>query len=131
MKFNIVTNYETPPLEDHENLQLGELDTIPDSSCVSAILDGTFNYMTDDQIESLCLKIRHGGIISISSPDVLEISGALYHGRINLASFSDLTSQRLRQHSLMDAINIFQSRGYTIETASIKDFHFLLKVKRP
>ena len=86
MNINLVKN-PTPKENipaDYEDVLLNQIQTIPASICANISINHTLNYLTNDQLISLLGKIRHGGIISISSFDAMEIARALYWGEIDI-----------------------------------------------
>ena len=132
MNINLIANTnEDPTPQGYENILINDIDKIPANICTSLMLNDTLNYLTNDQFQLLLGKIRHGGTISISSPDAMEIAKALYWGQINLEKFSSLIIDNKSQHSLIEIKNFFEQSGYTVEAASINEFSFLIKAKRP
>jgi hypothetical protein len=131
MNLNLVVAQDAPTIADHENLLIGESDKLPASLCKSLTLNNTLNYLTDEQFKHLLSKVRHGGVVSISAPDVMEISTALCWGQIDVDTFSSLTTNRASQHTLLEVKNIFEQHGYAIESASIQNLSFYIKARRP
>ena len=131
MKFNLVIDKKAPELEGHQNLLLSELEQVPASACTSLILNGTLNYITDEQLDMVLGKVRHGGGVSISAPDAMLVASALYAGDIDLLAFSHLTSQRARQWELTVVRSILEQRGYRVEVAANKDLTFHVRARRP
>ena len=131
MNVNIVTDQNARSVENHENLLITEVDNLPDSLCKSVTLNNTLNYLTDEQFRQLLNKVRHGGIVSVSAPDVVEISTALCWGQIDVPTFSSLTANRVSQYSLLQIKNVFEQSGYIIEIASINNLSFYIKARRP
>jgi hypothetical protein len=131
MNVNLVTDQDARSVENHENLLITEVDKLPDSLCKSVTLNNTLNYLTDEQFRQLLNKVRHGGIVSVSSPDVMEISTALCWGQIDVPTFSSLTTNRVSQYSLLQIKNVFEQSGYIIESASIHNLSFYIKARRP
>ena len=133
MNINLITTSpnekETPP--DHENLLISDLENIPSNICSSFIIDETLNALTNEQLELILKKIRHGGTISINSPDAIRLSKALYIGDIDITQFTSLVINSQSQHSILDMKTFFEQRGYNIETANINGLSFHIKVKRP
>jgi len=130
MNINLVITNDTPVIESHQNVLMSELNSIPPRGCKSLILNHVLNYLTDEQIQEVLAKIRHGGSISVTCPDVMEAASALHTGTIDMALFSTLTSNRLKQYSLLDAKSLFEQQGYAIETAVIQDLSFYIKANR-
>ena len=82
-------------------------------------------------IELILSKIRHGGTISISSPDAVRVSKALYVGDIDIPQFTSLIIDSKSQHSILDMKTFFEQRGYIIEMANVQGLSFYIKVQRP
>ena len=131
MNLNVVTAQDAPLIADHENLLIGELDKLPASLCKSLTRNNTLNYLTNEQFKNLLSKIRHGGVISISAPDAMEIATALCWGQIDIAAFSSLTTNRASQYTLLEVKNIFEQHGYVVENASIQNLSFYIRARRP
>lgn len=131
MNVNLVMANDTPVIESHQNVLMSELNSLPARGCKSLILNHMLNYLTDEQINEVVGKIRHGGSISVTSPDAMEAASALHAGSIDMTLFSTLTSNRLKQYSLLDAKSLFEQQGYVIETAVIQDLSFYIKANRP
>ena len=132
MNINLITNTnENPTPEGYENVLINDIDKIPANICTNLVLNDTLNYLTNNQFQLLLGKIRHGGTIAIASPDAMEMAKALYWGQINLEKFSSLIIDNKSQHSLVEIKNFFEQSGYIIEAASINEFSFFIKAKRP
>ncbi len=131
MNINLVVNTETPPIEGHENLLISEIDNLPASLCKSVALNNTINYLSPEQFQGLLAKVRHGGVVSVNAPDAMEVSSALCWGRIDINTFSSLTSNRLQQCTLLDTKALLEQHGYIVEVASIKDLSFYIRARRP
>ena len=120
---------ETPP--EHEDLLISDIENIPASMCSSVVIDQTLNALTNEQLELILSKIRHGGTISISSPDAVRVSKALYVGDIDIPQFTSLIIDSKSQHSILDMKTFFEQRGYNIEMAYVQGLSFYIKVQRP
>lgn len=75
---------------------------MPQSACKSLVLNGNIGYLTDMQFNAVLTKIRKGGVISIAASDAMEIATALCWGRIDVNTFSSLTSNMHKQYCLTD-----------------------------
>jgi len=117
--------------QNYENVLINDIDKIPPSICKNLLINNTLNYLTSDQFNLLLQKVRHGGVVSINSPDAMEMARALYWGEIDLHKLSSLTANNKTQHSLLEIKNIFEQSGYIIESASINNLSFYIEVKRP
>ena len=124
MNVNLVMSNDTPVIENHQNVLMSELNSLPPRGCKSLILNHVINYLTDEQLQQILEKIRHGGSVSVTSPDAMEAASALHTGLIDMNLFSTLTSNRLKQYSLLDAKTFFEQQGYAVETAVIQDLSF-------
>ena len=134
MKINLITSMDNPPLvPDHDNITMDNIDQINNSICQSIILNNILKFLTQEQFESILRKIRHGGIITIYAPDIMEMSKALYWGTIDLPKFSSLVSHSVTYHTVKDIKNLLEQRGYIIEEANIntESLTFSIKAKRP
>tara|TARA_R100000306_G_C4353663_1_gene131497 strand:- start:158 stop:553 length:396 start_codon:yes stop_codon:yes gene_type:complete len=131
MNVNLVATNDSPSIENHNNILIEEINNIPSRGCKSLILNHVLNYLTDEQLEEVLEKLRHGGSISVTSPDAMEASSALYWGTIDINTFSSLTAGRLKQYTILDVKNFFEQRGYSVETATIQDLSFHVKARRP
>ena len=131
MNVNLVATNDSPSIENHNNILIEEISNIPSRGCKSLILNHVLNYLTDEQLEEVLEKLRHGGSISVTSPDAMEASSALYWGTIDINTFSSLTAGRLKQYTILDVKNFFEQRGYSVETAAIQDLSFHVKARRP
>ena len=60
----------------------------------------------------------------------MEIATALCWGKIDVNTFSSLTSNMHKQYCLVDIKNILEHKGYIVETASIQDLAFHIRAKR-
>ena len=76
--------------------------------------------------------MRHGGTITVHSPDAMEMAKALYWETINLEKFTSLTANTVMQHSMLEIKTFFEQRGYSIDTANISmdSLFFNIKAKR-
>ena len=133
MNINLVL-HPTPQEDthsDYENVLLNQIHTIPASICTNISINHTLNYLTNDQLISLLGKIRHGGVMSISSFDAMEMARALYWGEIDVHKLSSLTANSQAQHSLLEMKAFFEQNGYIIDTAYLNGLSFNIKAKRP
>ena len=131
MQINLIDNAESPPIEHHQNMLLKDIETIPPNICTSLVLNHTLNYLTQEQILSLLHKIRHNGVIAISSLDAMETAKAMYLGTIDASKLSELTSNHVSQHSLIDIQTMLTQHGYHIQLANIDNLAFFIKAQRP
>ena len=133
MNINLVADSsnakEAPP--DHQNISIADIENIPLNICSSFIINETLNALTNQQLEMILTKIRHGGTISINSPDAVKVSRALYIGDIDISQFASLMINTQSQHSILDIKTFFVQRGYNIEIANINGLSFYIRVKRP
>ena len=133
MNINLVADSsnakEAPP--DHQNISIADIENIPLNICSSFIINETLNALTNQQLEMILTKIRHGGTISINSPDAVKVSRALYIGDIDISQFASLMINTQSQHSILDIKTFFEQRGYNIEIANINGLSFYIRVKRP
>ena len=123
---------DTPAPPNHENVLFANLDQGPASACTSLIINNVLNKLTQQQLELLTSKMRHGGTITIHSPDAMEMAKALYWETINLEKFTSLTANTVMQHSMLEIKTFFEQRGYSIDTANISmdSLFFNIKAKR-
>ena len=131
MNVNLVAASNAPSIENHNNILIQDIKSIPSRGCRSLILTHVLNYLTDEQIEEILGKIRHGGSVSVTAPDAMEVSRALYWGTIDINTFSALTGGRLKQYTVLDIKTLFEQKGYTIEIANIQELSFYVKANRP
>tara|TARA_R100000306_G_C4376625_1_gene142201 strand:- start:1790 stop:2185 length:396 start_codon:yes stop_codon:yes gene_type:complete len=131
MNVNLVIREDAPVIAGHQNILFTQLDQIPPSACKAVVLNDTFNYLTDEQSEILLGKVRHGGTLSISSPDAMVVATSFCWGIIDIKVFSSLTSHKVQQHSLLDVKSKLENNGYIIEIANITEMSFYIKAKRP
>ena len=131
MNVNLVATSDAPSIENHNNILIQDIKSIPSRGCRNLILNHILNYLTDEQIEEVLGKIRHGGSVSVTAPDAMEVSSALYWGTIDINTFSALTGGRLKQYTVLDIKTLFEQKGYAIEIANIQDLSFNVKANRP
>ena len=131
MNVNLVATSDAPSIENHNNILIQDIKSIPSRGCRNLILNHVLNYLTDEQIEEILGKIRHGGSVSVTAPDAMEVSRALYWGTIDINTFSALTGGRLKQYTVLDIKTLFEQKGYAIEIANIQDLSFYVKANRP
>lgn len=131
MNLNLVLAEEAPAIADHENIVLNQIENVPQHSCKSLVLQETLNYLTPEQFQVILAKIRHQGVITISSPDAMAIATALCWGKINMETFSTLTSNRICQHTLLNTKSQLEQNGYVIEMANTNDMSFYIRARRP
>ena len=131
MNVNLVATSDAPSIENHNNILIQDIKSIPSRGCRSLILNHVLNYLTDEQIEEIIGKIRHVGSVSVTAPDAMEVSSALYWGTIDINTFSALTGGRLKQYTVLDIKTLFEQKGYAIEIANIQDLSFYVKANRP
>ena len=98
---------------------------------MSLILNQTLQYLTKDQLQALLTKVRHNGMINISTLDILQLSAALYHGHINAETFSSMVEDTKTQYTLLDTKAFFEQQGYVVQTAGTQDFSFYIRAQRP
>ena len=133
MNVNLVIN-PTPKgnmPSDYEDVLLNDMHAIPASICANISIDHTLNYLTNDQLVSILGKIRHGGMISVSSFDAMEMARALYWGGIDMQKFSSLIANSVSQHSLLEIKSFFEQNAYAVDTAYLNGLSFHIKAKRP
>lgn len=131
MNVNIVTSVDTPDIDNHQNITIDNLDDIPSNVCTSVVLNGTLHYLTNNQTQSLLGKVRHQGVVSISGTDAMETATQFCWGNIDLDTFSALTADRRRQHTILSVKAILEHHGYVVETASTDNLSFYIRAKRP
>ena len=134
MNINLITSTTNNPtsVTDHDNVTINHIDQINNSICQSIILNDVLRHLTQAQFETLLHKIRHGGTITIHSPDILEMAKALYWGTIDLSKFSSLISPAITYHSAIDIKLFLEQHNYIIEeiTVDIESLTFMIKAKR-
>ena len=133
MNINITASTtDTPAPPNHENVLIANLDQVPASACTSLIINNVLNNLTQQQLELLTSKMRHGGTITIHSPDAMEMAKALYWETINLEKFASLIANTVTQHSMITIKTFFEQRGYSIDIANTdtNSLFFNIKVKR-
>ena len=116
---------------DYEEVILNQIHTIPTNVCSNMSINHVLNYLTNEQLVSLLGKMRHGGIISISSFDAMQMAKALYWGEIDIEKFSSLIVNNQTQHSLLEMKTFFEKNGYVVDTAYLNGLSFNIKAKRP
>lgn len=134
MNVNVIQNQNdnTSPSPDYESILVGDLDELAPNVCTNIVLNNnTLNCLTTEQLARLLNKMRHGGAISMSSLDAVELTKAFYFDKIDITQFSALISNQQTQHSLIELKTFFEQNRYNIENASISDLSFYLKVRRP
>lgn len=133
MNINLIASAtDTSPPPNYENILIANIDQVPTSACTNLIIDNVLNKLTKQQLELLISKIRHGGTITIRSPDAMEMAKALYWNRINLDKFISLTANTVTQHSMLELKTFFEQRGYSIDIANVdtNTLFFNIKAKR-
>jgi len=131
MNINVVISDDSPSLEGHENISIPNLGQVPNSICRSIILSGTLNFLNDEQILALLSKLRHGGAVSITCPDAMQVAHSFCLGRIDLMKFSEMTANRLRSRTLEETMSFLQNNGYQISSATVNDLMFHVEARRP
>jgi len=131
MNLNLVLSNDAPAVESHQNVLISDLDKVPSRGCRSFILNHSINYLTDEQLYKVLDKIRHGGIVSITSPDAMEAASALCWGNIDMNAFSALTANKNKQYSIIEVKSLLEQEGYKIENATINELVFYIRAQRP
>ena len=128
----IVSTTDDPPPPNHENILIANIDQIPPSACTNLIMNNVLNNLTQQQLELLTSKMRHGGTITMHSPDAMEMAKALYWETINVEKFASLIANTVTQHSMIEIKTFFEQRGYSIDTANTdtNSLFFNIKAKR-
>ena len=128
----IVSTTDDPPPPNHENILIANIDQIPPSACTNLIMNNVLNNLTQQQLELVTSKIRHGGTITMHSPDAMEMAKALYWETINVEKFASLIANTVTQHSMIEIKTFFEQRGYSIDTANTdtNSLFFNIKAKR-
>ena len=123
---------DDPPPSNHENVPIANIDQIPPSACTNLVINNVLNNLTQQQLELLTSKMRHGGTITMHSPDAMEMAKALYWDMINLEKFTSLTANTVTQHSMIEIKTFFEQRGYSIDIANTdtNSLFFNIKAKR-
>ena len=133
MNINLIAStIDTSSPPNHENVLIANLDQVPASACTSLIINNVLNKLTQQQLELLTSKMRHGGTITIHSPDAMEMAKALYWETINLEKFTALTTSAVTQHSMIEIKTFLEQRGYSIDIANTdtNSLFFNIKAKR-
>ena len=133
MNINLIASTtDDPPPPNHENIPISNIDQIPPRACTNLIIDNVLNNLTQQQLELLTSKMRHGGTITMHSPDAMEMAKALYWDMINLEKFTSLTANTVTQHSMIEIKTFFEQRGYSIDIANTdtNSLFFNIKAKR-
>ena len=133
MNINLIAStIDTSSPPNHENIPIANIDQIPPSACTNLIINNVLNNLTQQQLELLTSKMRHGGTITIHSPDAMEMAKALYWETINLEKFTSLTANTVTQHSMIEIKTFFEQRGYSIDIANTdtNSLFFNIKAKR-
>ena len=128
----IVSTTDDPPPPNHENILIANIDQIPPSACTNLIMNNVLNNLTQQQLELLTSKIRHGGTITMHSPDAMEMAKALYWDKIKIDKFTSLTANTVAQHSMIEIKTFFEQRGYSIDIANVdtNSLFFNIRAKR-
>ena len=133
MNINLIAStIDTSSPPNHENIPIANIDQIPPSACTNLIMNNVLNNLTQQQLELLTSKIRHGGTITMHSPDAMEMAKALYWETINVEKFASLIANTVTQHSMIEIKTFFEQRGYSIDTANTDTnlLFFNIKAKR-
>ena len=133
MNINLIASTtDASPPPNHENVPIANIDQIPPRACTNLIIDNVLNNLTQQQLELLTSKMRHGGTITMHSPDAMEMAKALYWETINLERFTSLTANTVTQHSMIEIKTFFEQRGYSIDIANTdtNSLFFNIKAKR-
>ena len=133
MNINLTASTDTLAPADYTNVHIKDINEIKANVCKNLRIHNTLNYLTTQQLESLLGIMRHGGVISIISPDTMELAKALYWGNINLMQFSQAVMQNITHHSIIELRQFFEQHQYIIEIASndLTTMSLNLQVKRP
>jgi len=134
MNINLITSTTNNPtsIADHDNITINHIDKINNSICQSLVLNDVLRHLTQEQFETLLQKMRHGGRITIHSPDILEMAKALYWGTIDLSKFSSLISPAITYYSAIDIKRFLEQHNCTIEeiTVDVESLTFMVRAKR-
>ena len=133
MNINLIASTtDASPPPNHENVPIANIDQIPPRACTNLIIDNVLNNLTQQQLELLTSKMRHGGTITMHSPDAMEMAKALYWETINVEKFASLIANTVTQHSMIEIKTFFEQRGYSIDTANTdtNSLFFNIRAKR-
>jgi len=134
MNINVLTEHADNPssIPDYDNITIDQIDQMDNNICRAVMLNDVLRHLTQAQLESLLSKIRHGGLITIQSPDISALAKGLYWGYINLQTFSSLLSPSTTYHSALSVKNFLEPRGYLIEEIAVQTDTsiFTIKAKR-
>tara|TARA_R100000808_G_C2146669_1_gene154607 strand:- start:1589 stop:1984 length:396 start_codon:yes stop_codon:yes gene_type:complete len=131
MNINLVLNNDIPPIPDHQNILINDLDNVPASACSSIVVHQTLNYLNGEELTKLISKLRHTGMISISSMDIMQATRDFYRNDLSLNDFSLLIANQKLQHTLLEIKQFLESQQLEVQYAGSQDLYFQIRAKRP
>jgi len=131
MNINLVLNNDIPPIPDHQNILINDLDNVPTSACSSIVVHQTLNYLNGEELTKLISKLRHTGTISISSMDIIQATRDFYRNDLSLNDFSLLIANQKLQHTLLEIKQFLESQQLEVQYAGSQDLYFQIRAKRP
>ena len=134
MNVNVIKSTTDNPtsVPNYHNITIDKLDQIDNNVCKSLILHDVLRFLTPPQFESVLQKMRHGGVIIIESPDILQIAKSLYWGTIDVSKFSSMLSSSITYSSIIETKTFLEQHEYSIEEGMVHldSLLFTIRAKR-
>jgi len=122
---------QTPSVDGCDNIAIDQLAQVPPSVCQFIRIDEqVVGYLSPPDLGVIVQKLRHGGTLSVSGPDAMEVATEFCWGHIDIQQFSNFISNRGIQHTRQDVQNVLQQAGLIIEASSTSQLIFNIRAKR-
>lgn len=132
MNINLIYDEKSPALQNHNNVSINHIDTIPNNTCKSITIKQTLKHITLNDLQVLILtKMRHQGVVNIEATDIIKLSSALYWGAITLEQYRQEVLNTKGQYSIVEIKSLLEQNGYIVEYATLEDTIFRIRAKRP
>lgn len=98
--------------------------------CCEEVLSKVRNKDFDTFLDSILKKLRIGGEITFSSPDISDLNYAYVYRKIDENILSQLIGGHLGLYNCKLIENALRSKGLKIEQMSIQNYFFCIKASR-
>ncbi len=103
--------------------------TIPDASKKEIYCSGI--YYTVEEIGQIIKKLRHGGIITMSGYDIMEISRKITIGYLLPKDFRMMIKADEQLYSCSEIVEVLQQNKLKIQIKRLNNYKFVVRAERP
>ncbi len=124
----------TPQFEDCQQVNIEQLNHIPQSTCTLIHVGNTCDFIPNrpDVLTYVIQLLRYGGCLIIEGTDLTDISRAIFDGAVKTEDVQGLLfAGRYFCYSLEDVVAELQKLGLKIVKQRLQQYKYYIKAERP